>query len=146
MGIQGEVGGRLIIASTYTRIVVKLAQSCPRELAVNFPETVRPVLGSTAYTTLYGSTTRAAARLRQLSDAADPQTRTFEARYVLEGADADAPLGATVTIRLETGKGSDSLEVVHRFHQRSREQRTGETSAAKAEQRSIGSLKAGHGL
>ena len=45
MGIQGEVGARLIIASTYTRIVVKLAQSCPRELAVNFPETVRPALG-----------------------------------------------------------------------------------------------------
>ena len=36
--------------------------------------------------------------LRQLSDAADPLTRTFEARYPLTGALADAPLGSTVTI------------------------------------------------
>src|SRR4029450_8126863 len=37
---------------------------------------------------------------RQLSDAADPVSRTYEARYVLEGAAAAAPLGATVTIRI----------------------------------------------
>ena len=41
-----------------------------------------------------------AATLRQLSDTADPRTRTFEARYVLQGALADAPLGATVTIEI----------------------------------------------
>jgi multidrug efflux pump subunit AcrA (membrane-fusion protein) len=35
-----------------------------------------------------------------LSDAADPQTRTYEARYVLEGDAASAPLGSTVTIRI----------------------------------------------
>jgi len=35
-----------------------------------------------------------------LSDAADPQTRTYEARYVLEGDAAHAPLGATVTIQI----------------------------------------------
>jgi multidrug efflux pump subunit AcrA (membrane-fusion protein) len=35
-----------------------------------------------------------------LSDAADPQTRTYEARYVLEGDAARAPLGATVTIQI----------------------------------------------
>ncbi|RYZ67006.1 MAG: hypothetical protein EOP08_03670 [Proteobacteria bacterium] len=40
------------------------------------------------------------ARLRELSSAADPRTRTFQARYVLEGALADAPFGATVTIAL----------------------------------------------
>jgi multidrug efflux pump subunit AcrA (membrane-fusion protein) len=40
------------------------------------------------------------AHLRQLSDSADPQTRTYEARYVLDGEAAAAPLGATVTIRL----------------------------------------------
>ena len=42
------------------------------------------------------------ALLRQLSDAADPVSRTYEARYVLEGAAGDAPLGATVTIRFLT--------------------------------------------
>ena len=40
------------------------------------------------------------ARLRQLSQSADPVTRTFEARYVMEGAGAAAPLGSTVTLRL----------------------------------------------
>lgn len=39
-------------------------------------------------------------RLRQLSEAADPLTRTFDARYVLEGAAANAPLGSTVEITL----------------------------------------------
>jgi multidrug efflux pump subunit AcrA (membrane-fusion protein) len=38
--------------------------------------------------------------LRQLSDAADRLTRTFEARYVLTGELSDAPLGTTVTIQL----------------------------------------------
>ena len=33
------------------------------------------------------------ARLRQLSDAADPATRTYEARYVLDGEASRAPLG-----------------------------------------------------
>jgi multidrug efflux pump subunit AcrA (membrane-fusion protein) len=40
------------------------------------------------------------AQLRQLSDAADPTTRTFEARFILMGAPAAAPLGSTVTVGL----------------------------------------------
>jgi RND family efflux transporter MFP subunit len=91
--------------------VVKLAHSGPREAAVNLPETLRPKLGSTAYATLYGSTTRVPVRLRQLSGAADPQTRTFEARYVLEGAAANAPLGATVTVHLSSDGETDTLQV-----------------------------------
>jgi RND family efflux transporter MFP subunit len=91
--------------------VVKLAHAGPREAAINLPETVRPALGSIARATLFGNNERVPARLRQLSDIADPATRTFEARYVLGGADANAPLGATVTIDLaEPGKTS-SLEV-----------------------------------
>src|SRR6266516_5186194 len=91
--------------------VVKLAHSGPREAAVNLPETSRPALGSTAYATLYGSTMRVPVRLRQLSGAADAQTRTFEARYVLEGAAANAPLGATVTVHLSGDVGADTLQV-----------------------------------
>ncbi|HCF2690981.1 TPA: efflux RND transporter periplasmic adaptor subunit, partial [Pseudomonas aeruginosa] len=41
-----------------------------------------------------------ATRLRQLSDVADRQTRTFEARYVLEGELSDAPLGTTITVQI----------------------------------------------
>ena len=91
--------------------VVKLAHSGPREAAVNLPETLRPAIGSTALATLYGSTTNVPVRLRQLSNAADPQTRTFEARYVLEGAAANAPLGSTVTVHLSGDPGTDILQI-----------------------------------
>jgi len=91
--------------------VVELAHSGQREAAVNLPETLRPKLGSRAYATLYGSTTRVPVRLRQLSGAADPQTRTFEARYVLDGAATNAPLGATVTVHLSGDGETDTLQV-----------------------------------
>jgi len=91
--------------------VVKLAHAGPREAAVNLPETVRPALGSTARSTVYGQKESVPARLRQLSDAADPATRTFEARYVLGGANANAPLGATVTVQLADSGKASSLEV-----------------------------------
>src|SRR5690348_4171461 len=100
--------GQVVIAG---QTVVKLAHSGPREAAVNLPETLRPAIGSTAYATLYGSTTKIPVRLRQLSGAADQQTRTFEARYVLEGAAANAPLGATVTVHLSSDAGTDMLQV-----------------------------------
>ena len=81
--------------------VVRLAHAGPREAAVDLPETVRPVLGSSARATLYGSNLAPVpAHLRQMSQTADPATRTFEARYVLEGAGTAAPLGATVTVAL----------------------------------------------
>jgi RND family efflux transporter MFP subunit len=91
--------------------VIKLAHAGPREAAVNLPETIRPALGSTARAIVYGKTESVEARLRQLSGAADPATRTFEARYVLEGADAKAPLGATVTIQLPSQRNTGSLQV-----------------------------------
>ena len=98
-----------VVASGQT--VVKLAHAGPREASVYLPETVRPVIGSVAQATLYGAVKSARARLRQLSDSADPATRTFEARYVLEGKNADAPLGATVTIRLPVTNSAGSLVV-----------------------------------
>jgi len=104
---QAEPGQ--VVAAGQT--VVKLAHSGPREAAVSLPETLRPAIGSTAYATLYGSTMRVPVRLRQLSDAADPQTRTFEARYVLEGHAANAPLGATVTVHLSGNAGTDTLQI-----------------------------------
>src|ERR1041384_862667 len=80
--------------------VVRLAHAGQREAIVELPETLRPSIGSGARATLYGSSLAGPARLRQLSDAANRQTRTFEARYVLEGRLADAPLGATITIQI----------------------------------------------
>jgi RND family efflux transporter MFP subunit len=94
------------------QIVIRLAQSGPREAVVALPETVRPAVGSDAEASVYGSNGRRyAARLRQLSDSADPQTRTFEARYVLEGEAATASLGATVTIWLRSQTGQPEVQV-----------------------------------
>jgi RND family efflux transporter MFP subunit len=91
--------------------VVKLAHAGPREATVYLPETVGPALGTVAKAALFGQTGETPARLRQLSDSADPDTRTFEARYVLQGRDANAPLGATVTIELPLPKTSQSIAV-----------------------------------
>ncbi|HSH94736.1 MAG TPA: efflux RND transporter periplasmic adaptor subunit, partial [Roseimicrobium sp.] len=94
--------------------VIQLAHDGPREALINLPEGVRPELGTTASARLYGQDQRyQAARLRQLSDAADPASRTFEARYVLEGESASAPLGSTVTITLGTKptSGNQSFRV-----------------------------------
>jgi RND family efflux transporter MFP subunit len=96
---------------TAGQTVVKLAHAGPREAAVYLPETIRPALGSVVRATLYGETSSVPARLRQLSDAADLLTRTFEARYVLGGAAAKAPLGATVTIQIPESASSDSMQV-----------------------------------
>lgn len=85
---------------TAGQTVVRLAHAGPREASVNLPETLRPAIGSHAKASIFESGAAGEARLRQLSDAADPNTRTFEARYVLEGAAATAPLGATVSIRV----------------------------------------------
>jgi RND family efflux transporter MFP subunit len=92
--------------------VVRLAQAGPREAVVALPETIRPPIGSAAEAIVYGSDgQRFTAHLRQLSDAADAQTRTYEARYVLDGEAAAAPLGATVTIRLASQAGQPEIQV-----------------------------------
>lgn len=92
--------------------VVRLARSGPREAVVFLPETVRPALGSHAEASVYGiGRTRTSAVLRQLSDSADPQTRTYEARYVLDGEAASAPLGSTVTIHLAGISEEPEVEV-----------------------------------
>lgn len=91
--------------------VVRLAHAGPREASVSLPETVRPALDSEGLATLYGNSSRSQARLRQLSEAADPRTRTYEARYVLSGIAALAPLGATVTMHIPQSAAKNVVEV-----------------------------------
>ncbi|WP_230411920.1 efflux RND transporter periplasmic adaptor subunit [Denitromonas iodatirespirans] len=91
--------------------VVRVAHAGQREAVVELPETLRPAVGSVGRATLYGNGLTGAAKLRQLSDAADPQTRTFEARYVLAGRLADAPLGSTVSIEISNGRAAPTLQV-----------------------------------
>jgi len=92
--------------------VIQLAHDGPREALINLPEGVRPDLGTTASARLYGQDQMYQARLRQLADAADPASRTFEARYVLEEEAASAPLGSTVTITLVTKQTSGDQSIV----------------------------------
>lgn len=92
--------------------VIRLARSGPREAVIALPETVRPAIGSVAEARLYGdAAARYPARLRQLSNAADPLTRTYEARYVLDGDAAAAPLGATVTLSIADRTGQPQVQV-----------------------------------
>jgi RND family efflux transporter MFP subunit len=92
--------------------VVWLAQAGPREAVVALPETIRPAIGSVAEASVYGSDGRRfTAHLRQLSDSADARTRTYEARFVLDGEAAAAPLGATVTIRLASQASQPEIQV-----------------------------------
>lgn len=88
------------------QVVVRIARAGQREAVVHLPETLRPALGSMAQASLFGRDVSVPAKLRQLSSVADSLTRTFEARYVLNGALADAPLGATVTIRISENRAA----------------------------------------
>jgi RND family efflux transporter MFP subunit len=93
------------------QVVVRVAHAGPREAIIELPETLRPAIGSTGRATLYGGGLTGSAQLRQLSDAANRQTRTFEARYVLSGRLTDAPLGSTISIQLSDGQLDPAQQV-----------------------------------
>jgi len=93
------------------QVVVRVAHAGRREAVIELPETLRPAIGSTGRASLYGSGLTGPAKLRQLSDAANRLTRTFEARYVLEGRLADAPLGSTISIQISNGRSAPALQV-----------------------------------
>lgn len=92
------------------QVVVRVARSGPREALVQLPEDLRPAIGSIARARTYGGT-QGSATLRQISDAANPMTRTFEARYVLAGDATRAPLGSTVTVTLALPRDASATEV-----------------------------------
>src|SRR5438034_7385142 len=93
------------------QVVIRVAHAGQREAVIDLPETLRPAIGSTGRVTLYGTKLTGPATLRQLSDAANRQSRTFEARYVLEGGLADAPLGSTLSIQIAAGGSARTLEL-----------------------------------
>lgn len=81
------------------QVVIKIAKNGPREAAINLPEIIRPSIGSVGQAMLYGDNGKSSpAKLREIADSADPATRTFSAKYILQGSAANAPLGSTVTI------------------------------------------------
>lgn len=81
--------------------VVRLAHEGPREAEVYLPEGEERNASAPAVAALYARPDESfPAKLRELSAMADPATRTYRARYVLAADGKDAPLGATVTLRL----------------------------------------------
>ncbi|GAB3468647.1 efflux RND transporter periplasmic adaptor subunit [Massilia terrae] len=96
--VPSDVGQ--VVAAGQT--VVKLARQGAREAVVYLPERDLSYAKRPAHATLYGEPDKSApATLRELAAVADPQTRTYLARYTLGGSAAQAPLGATVTIRVD---------------------------------------------
>jgi RND family efflux transporter MFP subunit len=90
-------------------VVVRLAHDGAREAVVNLPEGHTKIAKSTAVASLYSDSGQSfPAKLRELSAMADPITRTYQARFSLDGAGKNAPLGATVTVHLngETRSGA----------------------------------------
>ena len=112
-GTVVETLGEPVQVVSAGQTVVRIAKAGPREAVVALPETIRPAIDSVAEASVYGAAEgwRYTARLRQLPDAADAQTRTYEARYVLDGEAAAAPLGATVTIRLPSQTSEPQVQV-----------------------------------
>jgi len=83
-------------------VVVRLAHDGAREAVVDLPEGNTKVAKSKAVASLYADSGRSfPAKLRELSAMADPLTRTYQARFSLDGAGINAPLGATVTVHLD---------------------------------------------
>jgi RND family efflux transporter MFP subunit len=84
--------------------IVRLARAGEREAAVAVPETQVATLPRVGRAILYGSDTPLTARLREVAGAADPSTRTYDARFTL--AAPNLPLGATVTVELARATAS----------------------------------------
>jgi len=92
-------------------VVVRLAHDGAREAVVNLPEGTTKIANSTAVASLYADSGHSfPAKLRELSAMADPLTRTYQARFSLDGVGKNAPLGATVTVHLNGEIRSDTLQ------------------------------------
>ncbi len=91
--------------------VIQLAHNGAREASVDLPETIHPEINSKAQAKLFSKDERISVQLRQLSNSADLQTRTFEARYILSGEVANAPLGSTITVYLDEKNDNNKIEI-----------------------------------
>lgn len=91
--------------------VLRVAQEGEREVAISIPESQLAglKLGAPAEVSLWagdGETARYTGRLRELSPAADPASRTYPARVSLNDADARLALGMTARVRIGVAPAS----------------------------------------
>lgn len=92
-------------------VVVRLAHDGAREAVVNLPEGNTKFAKNKAIASLYTDSGQTfPAKLRELSVMADPLTRTYQARFSLDGAGKNAPLGATVTVHLKGETRSGAMQ------------------------------------
>jgi RND family efflux transporter MFP subunit len=90
------------------QVVVRLAHDGTREAVVNLPENALSKAKSATEAYLYTQPDhKFPVTLRELSAMADPLSRTFQARYTLEGDGKHAPLGATVTVVYKANSDND---------------------------------------
>ncbi|MBK1718543.1 efflux RND transporter periplasmic adaptor subunit [Thiocystis violacea] len=105
-GVILEVSGQVGQVVSAGRTLGVLAQSGPLELEVDVPEARRDQLPEQGLVDPIGGDEPVKARRREIAGAADPLTRTWRARYQLDEAAADWPLGSTATLRLGSGEGA----------------------------------------
>jgi RND family efflux transporter MFP subunit len=96
--------GQVVAAGTP---VVRLARSGEREAVVAIPEMlVERVREGTATVSLWSRPDRRYdARLREFAAAADPATRTFQARFTIRDADEAVGIGMTATVTIAEAGG-----------------------------------------
>lgn len=102
--------------------VIRLAQDGPREIEVEFPENRTALArGARAQVALWASPgVKFPATLRELSAAADPNTRTFRARYTVQAPASALALGQSATLSLQlpsTQSGASRLPTTAIFGQ-----------------------------
>ena len=91
--------------------VVKLARDGAREAQIYLPESSLAMAKGAATAALYTDAGQSyPATLRELASVADPQSRTYLARYTLGGEASHAPLGATITVKID-GASTSQISV-----------------------------------
>lgn len=93
--------------------IVRIARDGEREAQVAVPEQdIEFVRKASASMTLWSDAARSfTATLRELSPNADSATRTFLARYSVQGLAPDAPLGQTINLSLKGGEVRQGIRV-----------------------------------
>lgn len=104
-----------VVASGQT--IVRVARLDEKEAAVALPETALAMVRTAdARVTLWADPGRALkAQLRELSPQADAASRTYAARFTLDGADAQVALGMTATVTLRANEAGAASAVVARL-------------------------------
>lgn len=103
-GLPGEAGQVVIEGQP----VARLARDGGVEAVVSLPENrVEAARSALAKVTLWSAPgVSFPAELREVSPTADPLTRTYQARFVLSGADTGVAQGMTATVHLTPGEST----------------------------------------